>query len=192
MVAVAAQRVREVLEPVVHAQGLLLEDVVVHRRGGRSTVEVVLDLTEDDERDLDLDRVAAATQAVSDALDDADPVQGEYDLEVSSRGVSRPLTERRHFVHAVGRSVTVRLADGTTLSGRLDGVDREADAIVVVPVTPGLKGRRPKVGDPRTVPLGDVRDARVEVDLSGLGPVDDEAGADAGDDEAGHRAGRES
>ena len=43
----------------------------------------------------------------------------------------------------------------------------------MVPVTPGLKGRKPVVGEPVRVPLSDVRHAHVEVDLSGIGPVDD-------------------
>jgi ribosome maturation factor RimP len=178
--AADAARVREVLEPVVLAQGLVLDDVEIHRAGARSTVIVALDLPEDDEGDLDLDRVSDATRAVSDALDAVDVVSGHYTLEVGSRGVSRPLTQRRHFVRALGRSVSVRLADATTLAGRLVDVDRDDDTIVVVPVKPGLKGRRPTLGEPVRVALTDVRDAHVEVDLTGLGPVDDEAGADAG------------
>ncbi|WP_019137515.1 ribosome maturation factor RimP [Cellulomonas massiliensis] len=185
MVAAAPeQRVREVVEPAVAPAGLVLEDVHVRREGGSSVVEVVLDLVEDAEGELDLDRVADATGLVSDALDAADVVPGAYTLEVSSRGVSRPLTERRHFVRAVGRSVTVRTTDGRTVAGRLSDVERgaaEGDALVVVPVTPGLKGRRPKVGDPVRVPLADVRDARVEVDLSGLGSPDDDAQDDTHD-----------
>jgi len=176
--AAGAEQVREILEPAVAAQGLVLDDVEIHRAGARSTVVVSLDLPEDDEGELDLDRVSDATRAVSDALDAADIIAGHYTLEVGSRGVARPLTERRHFVRAVGRTVTVQLADATTVAGRLtEVVDGE---IVVVPVKPGLKGRRPTVGEPVRVALTDVRDARVEVDLTGLGPVDDEAGADAG------------
>ncbi|MBD8060547.1 ribosome maturation factor RimP [Cellulomonas sp. JH27-2] len=178
--AAAAGRVREVLAPVVEALGLVLEDVEVHRAGARSTVDVALDVPEDDETDLDLDRVADATRAISDALDARDVIAGHYTLEVGSRGLSRPLTERRHFARAVGRTVTVRLVDGGAIGGRLVDVDRDDDAIVVVPVTPGLKGRRPKEGEPVRITLTDVRDARVEVDLTGLGPVDDEAGASAG------------
>ncbi|ROS28114.1 ribosome maturation factor RimP [Cellulomonas sp. PhB150] len=176
--AAGAEQVREILEPAVAAQGLVLDDVEIHRAGSRSTVVVSLDLAEDDEGELDLDRVSDATRAVSDALDAADLIAGHYTLEVGSRGVDRPLTERRHFVRAVGRTVTLQLADATTVAGRLtEVVDTE---IVVVPVKPGLKGRRPTVGEPVRVALTDVRDARVEVDLTGLGPVDDEAGADAG------------
>jgi ribosome maturation factor RimP len=180
MVAPApAQRVREVVAPAVVSLGLVLEDVVVTRAGARSVVHVVVDLGEDDEGELDLDRVAHATRAVSDALDAHDVVAGEYTLEVSSPGVSRPLTQRRHFVRAVGRSVTLRLVDGGTLAGRLTDVEPEGDGggtLVVVPVTPGLKGRRPKLGEPVHVPLAGVQDGRVEVDLSGLGHVDDEHG----------------
>jgi len=184
MVAPAhAERVRHVVEPAVVAGGLVLEDVTVRKSGTRSVVEVVVDVTEDDEGDLDLDRVAEATRAVSDALDAADVIVGEYTLDVMSPGVYRPLTERRHFTRAVSRMVTVTLTDGSKLAGRLTEVDRtsaEGDAIVVVPVTPGRKGRRPVVSDPVRVLLTDVREAHVEVDLSGIGPVDDdEAGRDA-------------
>ncbi|KQY20623.1 hypothetical protein ASD16_20185 [Cellulomonas sp. Root485] len=168
-----ADRVRDVVEPAVDAAGLLLEDVTVRKAGSRSVVEVVLDVTEDDETGLDLDRVAEATRAVSDALDAADIIVGEYTLDVMSPGVDRPLTERRHFTHAVGHLVTVTLLDGGSLTGRLTEVDRSDDAIVVVPVTPGLKGRKPVVGEPVRVSLSDVRHAHVEVDLSGIGPVDD-------------------
>ena len=182
-----ADRVRGVVEPAVHAAGLLLEDVTVRKAGSRSVVEVVLDVPEDDEGGLDLDRVADATRAVSDALDAADIIVGEYTLDVMSPGVDRALTERRHFTHAIGHLVAVTLSDGGSLAGRLTEVDRTDDAIVVVAVTPGLKGRKPVVGEPVRVSLSHVRHARVEVDLSGIGPVDD-------DDSAGHdaAAGKES
>ncbi|GEK16270.1 ribosome maturation factor RimP [Cellulomonas persica] len=175
--AASAQRVNDVLTPVVSAEGLVLEEVRVRRSGGRVLVEVLVGQTEDDERELDLDRIADVTRAVSDALDASDPVAGEYTLEVGTRGADSPLVERRHFVRAVGRAVRVRRTDGTVLAGRLTGV--EDDAIVVVPVTPGVKGRPPRVGTPVTIVLDEVADARVEVDMSGLGP-DDDGGDDAG------------
>ena len=181
--AASAQRVTDVLEPVVAHAGLVLEAVHVRRAGGRQVVEVLVGLDEDDELELDLDRVADVTRAVSDALDDADPVTGEYTLEVGTRGADSPLVARRHYARAVGRGVRVRRTDGTVLTGRLTDVVRgdgpTGDAIVVVPVTPGVKGRPPRVGDPVTIVLDDVAQARVEVDLTGLGP-DDDGGDDAG------------
>ncbi|MCR6689657.1 ribosome maturation factor RimP [Cellulomonas sp.] len=171
------QRVKDVIEPAVTALGLVVEDVHVRRAGGRQVVEVSLGLAEDDERELDLDRVADATSAISDALDASDPVAGEYTLEVGTRGADAPLRERRHYARAVGRSVRVRTGSGTT-TGRLQ--ELTDDGIVVVPVTPGVKGRPPKIGAPVTIPFGDVTEARVEVDLTGLGPADDDGADDAG------------
>jgi ribosome maturation factor RimP len=193
MVAPAhAERVRHVVEPAVVAEGLVLEDVTVRKTGARSVVEVIVDVTEDDEDGLDLERVAETTRAVSDALDAADVIVGEYTLEVMSPGVYRPLTERRHFTRAVGRMLTVTLTDGTKLAGRLTEVDRSEpdDAIVVVPVTPGRKGRKPVVGEPVRVLLTEVREAHAEVDLSGLGPVDVDVDHDetAGRDDAGEES----
>ncbi len=172
-------RVRQVVEPAVAGAGLLVEDVELARAGARTVVRVVVDVPEDDPGDLDLDRIGDATRAVSDALDADDVVPGHYTLEVSSPGTARPLTLRRHYVRAVGRTVSLVLDDGTRLTGRLErveGNDEASAAAVVVPSHSPGKGRRPVEGPPRTVRLATVRSGRVEVDLSGVGPADDESG----------------
>lgn len=173
-----AQRVRDAIGPVVAAAGLQLEDVEVVRAGAHSVVRVSLDAAEDAPADLDLDAVAAVSTAVSGALDDADVVPGQYTLEVSSRGVGRPLTERRHFTRNRGRLLQLRLADGGTLRGRLTDVERtgEDGVLLVTPETPGEKGRPARTGTPVRLALADVRDATVEVELTGH-----EAGGDADD-----------
>lgn len=170
-------RVRQVVEPAVAAAGLLLEDVELARAGARTVVRVVVDLPEGAAGELDLDRIGDATRAVSDALDADDVVPGHYTLEVSSPGVARPLTLRRHYARAVGRTVALVLEDGTRLTGRLDRVtgDEEAGAaVVVVPAHSPGKGRRPVEGQAVTVALTAVRSGRVEVDLSRVGPVDED------------------
>jgi ribosome maturation factor RimP len=167
-----AGRVRALLEPLVEAAGLVLDDVVVHRAGAHSLVRVVVDLPEDDPGELDLDRVASATSAISDALDEADLVTVAYQLEVSSPGVDRPLTAHRHFVRARGRLVTLTLQDGRTLAGRLTEVGPQ-EVVVLPSSTPG-KGRRPVEQPPVRVRLDEVTVGRVEVDLTGLGHLDED------------------
>ena len=175
--AATAVRVRQVVEPAVAALGLLVEDVELARAGARTVVRVVVDVMDDDPGELDLDRIGDATRVVSDALDAHDVVPGHYTLEVSSPGVSRPLTRARHYRRALGRTVSLVLADGTRLTGRLlevDGDDETGATVVVVPSSSPGKGRRSVPGPAVTVPLATVRSAHVEVDLSGVGPADDD------------------
>lgn len=144
--------VRECVEPAVRSAGLVLEDVEVSRAGARSVVRITVDLPEDAVGDVDLDQVAAVSRSISAALDGADPLPGAYTLEVSSPGVSRPLVERRHFLRARGRIVRLTLTDGGVREGRLFAVD---DVVHL------------DVGDGRVaVPLADVREGRIQVELS--------------------------
>jgi ribosome maturation factor RimP len=120
------------LAPVVADAGLDLEDVVVTPAGRRRLVRVVVD------RDggVQLDDVATVSQAVSAALDEADPMGGApYTLEVTSPGVDRPLTEHRHWRRATGRLVRAGLADGTTMTGRVEAVDDHGVVLDVDGVT---------------------------------------------------------
>ena len=168
-------QVRRVVEPAVASLGLVLEGVEVTRSGTTSVVRLVVDLAPDDHGDLDLDRVAEATRAASAALDAEDVVPGHYTLEVSSPGVDRPLTARRHYVRALRRTVRLTLDDGSVVTGRLAGVEGDDDepvAVVVPSRSPG-RGRRPVDEPPVRVALARVTHGKVVVDLSGLGPVDE-------------------
>ena len=79
-----------------------------------------------------LDDVADATREVSRVLDDSD-VMGEqpYTLEVTSRGVDKPLTLPRHWRRNQTRLVTATLADGTTITGRITSSDDAAACLDV-------------------------------------------------------------
>lgn len=171
-------QVREVVAPLVAAAGLELEDVVVSRAAGRAAVRVVVDLTEDDPGPLDLDRLAEVSERVSAALESRDT--GAYTLEVSSPGTSRPLTLRRHFVHAVGRWVVVTCTDGRVVSGRLVDVQRSGDdgVLVLVPQLEVGTGRPPRAGVPVRVRLDEVQAGHVEVELAHPGSDDDAAEED--------------
>ncbi|WP_024288792.1 ribosome maturation factor RimP [Cellulomonas sp. KRMCY2] len=141
-----AQRVREVVQPVAEAAGLVLEDVHVSPAGRRSVVRIVLDLGDDAIGSLDLDTLGAASRDISAALDAADPVHGQYVLEVSTPGTDRPLTELRHFRRARTRLVQLTLRDGSTVHGRLvaaeaDGYDVETAPGTVVQVDPAQVAR---------------------------------------------------
>jgi ribosome maturation factor RimP len=124
-----SERVRALLEPVVDAAGLVLEDVTVTPAGKRRVLRVVVDLPEEVTGALDLDAVAEVSRVVSEALDASDVLGGSpYVLEVTSPGVDRPLTQRRHWARAHGRLVVAQVEtdDGAgQVSGRVLAVDDE-------------------------------------------------------------------
>jgi len=115
---------RELAGAAVAGAGLVLEDVTITSAGRRRVVRIVVDLPADRLGGVPLEAVAQASQAVSAALDTS-PVLGQapYTLEVTSPGVSRPLTQRRHWSRARRRLVEVRLRDGGTVTGRVRAVD---------------------------------------------------------------------
>ncbi|MEL7976133.1 ribosome maturation factor RimP [Isoptericola sp. F-RaC21] len=170
-----AEAVRRVVTPAVDAAGLYLEDVVVTQAGAKSVVRVTVDLPEDVLGSVDSDTLGDVSRAVSAALDADDVVPGAYTLEISTPGTSRPLTELRHFRRARGRLVVLRLRDGGTASGRLVEVEPgeagDGDAVLVL-------------DDGTRVPVADVRQGKIEVELKRLdeatGDADPETDTDAG------------
>jgi ribosome maturation factor RimP len=119
----ARARVRAVIEPVVIAAGYDLEEVNLSRAGRRHVVRVLVDA----DGGISLDDVAVVSREISTALDTADEsdgevLAGEYQLEVGSPGVDRPLTLPRHWRRNVGRLVAVTVA-GRSLTGRITSAD---------------------------------------------------------------------
>lgn len=156
-----ADAVRGAVEPAVTATGLVLEAVAVVPAGRRSVVRVVVDLPDDATGSLDLDQVAEVSRAVSAVLDgpEGDAVLGgsPFVLEVTSPGVDRPLTERRHWARARGRLVAVDV-DGAPRTGRVERVDDDGvvlgGELLAWAALAGAAGRvqvefsRPGDGDP--------------------------------------------
>jgi ribosome maturation factor RimP len=113
--------VRQLVEPLLAARGLELFDVEL--RGA------VLRISVDRQDTLDLDTISEASEVVSAALDNEDPVPGKYTLEVSSPGLERPLRTPAHFRRFVGTTVSVRTHSDVEgerrIQGNLDAADDE-------------------------------------------------------------------
>jgi ribosome maturation factor RimP len=124
--------IADVIGPVVAAAGMDLESVRVTAAGRRRLLRVVVD----SDRGVSLDDAATVSRELSAALDKV-AVMGDfpYTLEVSSPGVDRPLTDRRHWRRAVGRLVKVTVTDsggsgivsGRIVSADADGVTLDVD-----------------------------------------------------------------
>ena len=124
----ARARIREVIEPVVAKAGYDLEDLHLSRAGRRFVVRVLVDT----DGGVGLDDVAAVSREISEALDTAEEaggelLAGEYQLEVGSPGVDRPLTEPRHWRRNTGRLVEVGGVVGRVVATSDAGVVLDVD-----------------------------------------------------------------
>jgi ribosome maturation factor RimP len=163
--AAEAERLREFLRPTVEQHSLILEDVEVRIIGGHRTLHVVVDLPEGGPEGLSLDLISEVSQSVSNALDNDPGDDGRpYNLEVSSPGVSRPLTQPRHWRKNVGRLVAVRLLDGEELQGRL--TDATDSSVTLTPLVAVRKGTKPKFGEDREIPYDRIRKGTVQVEFA--------------------------
>ncbi|GAB2597071.1 ribosome maturation factor RimP [Microlunatus antarcticus] len=119
--------IEAVVSPVLESFGLELDALEVVPAGKRRVVRIVVDGDGPKGRGPLLDDIASASRAVSEALDTSDATgQAAYTLEVSSRGVGRPLTAPKHWRRNATRLVRVDLLDGSQLTGRITEAGEDA------------------------------------------------------------------
>jgi ribosome maturation factor RimP len=143
-------RIEETLTRPLADRGLDVEAVEVTPAGKRRVLRVAVDK----DGGVTLDDVADATRAISEVLDDSD-VMGEmpYTLEVTSRGVDRPLTLPRHWRRNADRLVKVTLVEGDTLTGRITTCDETSVTLDID-------------GTPRDLSYADVAKALVQIEFN--------------------------
>jgi ribosome maturation factor RimP len=112
-----------ILEPYARAEGLELDDLDVRGGGGGRIVQVLVDA----DGGVDVDRIAELARGMSRLLDEADPFEGSYTLEVGSPGLERRLRRPAHFLKSVGREVIVTTSEPVEGATSHRGVIASAD-----------------------------------------------------------------
>jgi ribosome maturation factor RimP len=139
-----AERVRALIVPLVEAAELDLYDL--NMDGG------VLSVLVDRPDGADIDAIAKLARSISRALDEHDPIDGHYTLEVGSPGLERPLRTPEHFARSIGSTVKVKTKPGTEGERRVDGTITAADDATVT--------IRSDAGDERTLHHDEIERAR--------------------------------
>lgn len=128
----------DLIAPVATAQGLEL--VRVQMNGGKAGQTLQVMAEDPATGQLTLEQCEKLSRALSDMLDEADPIEAEYALEVSSPGIDRPLTRLSDYAKWVGHDVRVKYAqaiDGRSrLHGAIAGADGESVDFTVPTVGP--------------------------------------------------------
>lgn len=97
------EKLIELLEPVVRAQGFELWELEYQARRGNGFLRIYIDA----EAGIDLEACEKVSRAVSAVLDERDPIPVEYTLEVSSPGMDRVLRTAAHFTRFIGERASV-------------------------------------------------------------------------------------
>lgn len=144
---------QKLLEPAVTGLGFELVGIEYHPSGKHSLLRVYID----SENGVTVDDCARVSYQVSGVLDVEDPIPGNYQLEVSSPGLDRPLFRPEDYDRFAGQQVKLTLLhplDGRRkFSGVLRGLQGEQVFIVLEDGT--------DVG----LPIGDIEKARLVPDL---------------------------
>lgn len=99
------QIAEELARPVLEEMGLMLWDVRFEKEGADWYLRYFIDKP----GGVNIQDCADLSRALDPLLDEADPIDHSYTLEVCSPGIERQFTKDRHFQAYIGHKVTVRL-----------------------------------------------------------------------------------
>jgi len=121
---------QDLIEPVVEKEGFELVRVLTIGQAN-PTLQVMIDTL--DGSDITVDDCAKVSQALSALLDEKDPIESRYSLEVSSPGLDRPLTKLKHFERWKGFEAKIETAEKVENRKRFKGKisDVAGDNIVI-------------------------------------------------------------
>lgn len=133
-------RILEMTDPVAKSLGLNV--VRVRVTGSRHPVLQIM--AERPDGTMDVEDCARLSRRMSILLDEQDPIDGEYQLEVSSPGIDRPLTRAGDFAKWVGHEVRIEIGIPVDGRRRFHGhIASETDGVAVIDLKDGGRAEIP-------------------------------------------------
>ena len=150
------EKVQQLCEPLIAAEGLELLDVEYVREHSGWTLRLFIDKPG---ASVGVEECALASHAVDKALDVEDVIPHEYNLEVSSPGLDRPLKKLAHFERVKGQKVRLKTFGPLFEPPRKNFLGTLTD-VSTDSVTVEVEG-----AGPFTIPLKDIARANLEYQL---------------------------
>ena len=110
--------VREAIEPTVNDLGYRIWDILYSKVGA----DYHLEITIDNDEGINIEDCEKVHRAIDPILDEVDPIEGFYYLEVSSPGVERELRTDEHITLSIGQKVEVKLFSAKDGRKRFKGI----------------------------------------------------------------------
>jgi ribosome maturation factor RimP len=145
------KRVTELVEEkIADRPDLFLVEVKMHSNGK-------LIILVDGDKGIGIADCAAISRHVGFHLEEENVLEDAYNLEVSSPGLDAPLVLPRQYVKNVGRSLAIKMADGSKKEGKLTGMTEDA---VMIEEINKQKGKKAETIE-SVVPLTQITETKV-------------------------------
>ncbi|MBL4678882.1 MAG: ribosome assembly cofactor RimP [Mucilaginibacter sp.] len=145
------KRVTELVEEkIAELPHVFLVDVKMHSNGK-------LIILVDGDNGVGIADCAAISRHVGFHLEEENVIENAYNLEVSSPGIDAPLKLKRQFTKNIGRSLSIKMDDGTKREGKLLAAGDEA---IQIEETIKQKGKKAEIVE-STIPLDKITETKV-------------------------------
>jgi len=118
-------QLKKIIKPIVKLNDLDLVDIEYIKEGQNWILRIFV---ENEQSELTIDQLSNLSRLISQKLDEVDPIEKKYFLEVSSPGLERPLKKIKDYKRFSGESIkisTYRKINGTKVFiGKLVGIDK--------------------------------------------------------------------
>ncbi|MFD1030971.1 ribosome maturation factor RimP [Metaplanococcus flavidus] len=139
------EQIEKIAQPITDELNLELVDVEFLKEGRSWFLRVYVD---NPEAPIDIEQCATVSERLSEILDELDPIEQNYFLEVSSPGAERPLKKAKDFDNAIGKFIYIKtyepILDAKEFEGHLQSYNEEEVQIEVK-----IKTRRKTIVIPR-------------------------------------------
>ncbi len=131
--ASVAEKVFSLIKETVEAQGVELWDVRFVKEGASHYLRVFIDKNEG----ISINDCTDVSHAIDPIIDEADPIDVSYYLEVSSPGLQRELSRPEHFEKMLGKAIKVKLFKALDGKKEFSGVLKAYDGSVTLETDEG-------------------------------------------------------
>ncbi len=125
-----ADKVYDLVQDTVESCGVSLWDVRFVKEGASHYLRIFIDKPEG----ISINDCTDVSHAVDPVIDEADPIDGSYYLEVCSPGTDRELVRPHHFEYGMGKEVTVRLFKAIDGKKEFTGVLKNYDGSITLDI----------------------------------------------------------
>ncbi|MEG0546434.1 MAG: ribosome maturation factor RimP [Oscillospiraceae bacterium] len=127
----------DIAEPIAKELGLILWDVRFQKEGVNWYLRIFIDR---EDRPVDIDDCVNMSHAMDTPLDEQDPIDQSYSMQVSSPGIERELTRDFHFLKYLGEKVMIKLIHAANEKREYNGIlELYDDGLITIKLLNGEK-----------------------------------------------------